>query len=237
MSISNINKKFYNFGSNLVGNRVFDLYLKYNGIKLLTSATLVPLALILGKDLFEKYVVDQKGGYSIPENITGIDDPLVGTYLKLSGLTTLYSITPHTLIPVGVLMVLYDLYLENQKNNKTNSQSGGGKDEIIDYAKNIWGNRILDLFVKYQGLKTLTSATLVPFALILSKDLLENALIKKQQKGGGSKIKIPENVAVIDDPLLGNYLKLSGIDALSLTSETLIPLGLAVLLYHLYINH
>ena len=168
MVISNVDKKFYKFGSNLVGNRVFDLYLKYNGIKLLTSATLVPLALILGKDLFEKYVVNQKGGYSIPENITGVDDPLIGTYLKLSGLTTLYSITPHTLIPLGVLMVLYDLYLDNLKNNdKMTIQKGGGKEEIIDYAKNIWGNRILDLFVKYQGLKTLTSATLVPFALIL----------------------------------------------------------------------
>ena len=40
----------YSFGSKILGNRVFDLYLKYRGIKMLTSTTLVPLALIMGKD-------------------------------------------------------------------------------------------------------------------------------------------------------------------------------------------
>ena len=37
---TSVSDKLYNFATALVGNRVFDLYLKYMGIKTLTSATL-----------------------------------------------------------------------------------------------------------------------------------------------------------------------------------------------------
>ena len=57
MSLKRISDKLYNFGSSLVSNRVLDLYLKYNGIKMLTTATLVPVALILGKDVFENIIM------------------------------------------------------------------------------------------------------------------------------------------------------------------------------------
>ena len=37
-----------------------------------------------------------------------VDDKLFGTYLKLTGLTAI-SLTPSTLIPLGVLMSVYNI--------------------------------------------------------------------------------------------------------------------------------
>ena len=212
----------YKFSTTLVDNRIFDLYLKYNGIKLLTTATLVPIALILGKKIFEDLVLSQKGGV-LEESYPVIDDPLIGEYLKLTGVVGLSSLTPNTLVPLGVLMYLYSIYNRSQK--------GGG---VKDYIKDIWGNRILDIFMKYRGIKLLTTSTLVPIGLLLGKDYLESILIN-EQKGGGD-LELPDDLLVLDDPLLGNYLKLMGIGSLSLTANTLIPLGLLSLIYFIYLD-
>ena len=40
----------------------------------------------------------------------------------------------------------------------------------------------------------------------------------------------------IDDPIIGNYLKLAGISTLNLAPNTLVPLGLVALIYSLYIE-
>jgi hypothetical protein len=225
-TLRTVSNKLRDFGRKLAGNRVFDLYIKYNGIKLLTTATLVPVALIMGKDAFENYVMDQtsqKGGM-LPSNMPIIDDPLVGTYLKLAGLTSVSALTPQTLVPLGVAMLLYDVYERSQ----SGGQKGGA--ELMKYVKSVWGNRVLDIFVKYQGLKTLTSATLVPFALLMGRDVLEDIL--RSDQAGGSPI--PDDLPILDDPLVGNYLKLAGVSTLALSAETLLPLGLVAVLYHLY---
>jgi hypothetical protein len=86
------------------------------GIKTLTPSLLVPFALILGKEpLLQvmKYYKDhdvevqQTGG---TKDIPLIDHTLIGNYLKLSGLTKL-NFTPTTLVPLGLLMIIYDLLL------------------------------------------------------------------------------------------------------------------------------
>ena len=108
-------------------------------------------------------------------------------------------------------MLVYELYVNNE------SQTGGN---LTKHVKRIYGNRVLDLFLKYQGVKLLTSSTLVPFALIFGKDMLENVLSGKQVGGA-----LPDDLPVLDDPLLGNYLKLAGLSTLSLTMDTLVPLS------------
>ena len=70
----------------LTSNRVLDLYLKYLGITALTSSTLVPLSLIMGKKLFEKSVDfitndKQEGGFNLKNKIPLLDDDLIGNYL------------------------------------------------------------------------------------------------------------------------------------------------------------
>lgn len=239
LDLKEAEKKLYKFSSELVSNRVFDVYLKYMGIKTLTSATLVPVALILGKDAMERYLRETsetdtedllEGGSSIENrNIVVIDDPLVGNYLKLAGLSAL-DVTVNTLVPLGVLMVIYHLY-QNQL-----VQDGGNLNKFV---KKTYGNRALDLFFKYQGIKTLTSTTLVPFALIFGKDLLETVLRGEEpEQVGGTQIHdtLKKTVPFIDDPIIGNYLKLAGISTLNLAPNTLVPLGLVALIYSLYIE-
>ena len=227
LNLKQAERKLHNFAEDLVGNRVLDLYLKYTGIKTLTSATLVPVALILGKDAMEEFLrkeeKSQDGGSDLLEqDIVVIDDPLIGNYLKLAGLSAI-NLTASTLVPLGILMFVYDLY------NKEQVQKGGS---LNKYIKSVYGNRVLDLFFKYQGLKTLTSSTLVPFALIYGKDVLESVLKNDKQTGGF----IEEDLPILDDPLLGNYLKLAGLSTVSLTANTLVPLGILAMVYNLYLN-
>jgi hypothetical protein len=109
-----------------LNNRILDIYLKYLGITLLTPATLVPIALFMGQRTFNKVMTNikkndskiQKGGRGfldkphIPfiKEIPILDDEIMGKILKISGLFALGSISPYTLIPVGLLMVLYEKY-------------------------------------------------------------------------------------------------------------------------------
>lgn len=121
----NVNK----FVKSLVNNRVLDIYLKYMGIKLLSTATLVPFALILGNNTFENTVKeiirnDQNGGSLIPKNLPVLDDELLGNYLKIMGVTTL-SVAPNTLLPLGVLMIVYQMFESQQKGGKSKNQKGG----------------------------------------------------------------------------------------------------------------
>jgi hypothetical protein len=223
LNIDEASKKLYQFGSDLVGHRVFDVYLKYMGIKTLTTATLVPVALLLGKDAMENFLTDvEQTGGAILEDLPVLDDPLVGNYLKLAGLSTL-QVSTSTLVPIGVIMLLHDLYMNNE------NQKGGS---LKKFVKRAYGNRVVDLFAKYQGLKTLTSATLVPFALILGRDALEDFLKDDDAQMGGSLL--PSNLPLLDDPLLGNYLKIAGLSTLQLTPNTLVPLGIIAVLYNSY---
>ena len=42
------------FAKKLLGNRILDLYLKYTALKTLNSATMVPIAFIMGRDYLKK---------------------------------------------------------------------------------------------------------------------------------------------------------------------------------------
>lgn len=111
-------KESMNFLKKLTNNRVLDLYLKYMGITLISPAALVPFGLLLGRDFFEYSVnkLSQVGGRipKIPSNLPIVDDELFGFYLKMLGLGSLSNISPITLIPLGIVMYLYDNFVVNQ---------------------------------------------------------------------------------------------------------------------------
>ena len=109
-----------------------------------------------------------------------------------------------------------------------NKQVGGAS--INDMVKKILGSRILDVYLKYLGLKTLTTTTMVPFAIIMGKQYFENYLKKNGQVGGGAlDIKVP----FLDHPLVGELLKLTGLTIMGVAPNTLIPLGIAIIAYDL----
>ena len=109
----------FSFLRKLADNRVLDLYLKYMGISILSPAALVPFGLILGKDFFEYAVkkMTQSGGElpkfvpRIPDDIPAVDDELFGNTLKLLSLGSLSTIAPTTLVPLGLLMYIYDNFV------------------------------------------------------------------------------------------------------------------------------
>ena len=128
----NVNK----FLRQILGNRIFDVYLKYLGIKTLTTASLVPFGLLLGKDYIEG-MLSQKGGAILSTRIPFVDHPLVGSYLKLAGLSAV-NLTANTLIPLGILIVVYDLYSNQQQGGNVKlpgeyfRQQNGGTDYKVN---------------------------------------------------------------------------------------------------------
>jgi hypothetical protein len=125
------------FLETIVDNRVLDVYLKYLGITLLTPATLVPIALIMGKNVFEQVVKDikknekeiQQGGEGFLDiQIPILDDEIVGTGLKLAGITAL-TVSPYTLVPLGILMYVYALFEEEKA---AAAQQGGFPNNNLD---------------------------------------------------------------------------------------------------------
>ena len=79
-------------------------------------------------------------------------------------------------------------------------------------------------------LKCLPQPHLFRLALIFGKDMLENVLSGRQVGGA-----VPDDMPTVDDPLLGNF-KLTGLSALSLTTDTLVPLSVLAVLYHVYLR-
>ena len=65
-----VHNKLYKFATGISSNRIFDLYLKYMGITVLTTGTLVPVALILGNDALVNFLKKnkQKGGAILKKN-------------------------------------------------------------------------------------------------------------------------------------------------------------------------
>lgn len=250
-----VEKKLYRFIDAIVGNRVFDIYLKIMGISTLSSATLVPVALLLGKQEFVRYVdyirKEQKGGQSWEDgqlvypnfsdqklviqqggvHIPVLDAPAIGTFLKLAGLYNL-PLSPYTLIPLGVAMFIYDMAVRHYKHK----QKGGRpvKDLFYEFMESLVGNRVLDIYLKIMGIGMLNSYTLVPVGLLYGKevfkDYIETIQKGRTQHGGRHRFNIP----FVDDPLIGNFLKMAGLYYMPFTTTTLIPLGIAMVIYHLY---
>ena len=129
-------------------------------------------------------------------------------------------------------------FIENNYGSIYKTSGGGrtqfGGQNVKSWLKKLLGNRVFDLYVKYLGVKTLTTATLVPIGLILSRDFLENFMKNDDQVGGSLlDMKLP----ILDNPLVGTYLKLAGLSLLKLNLNTLVPLGTAMVIYDLSLKH
>jgi hypothetical protein len=116
--------------------------------------------------------------------------------------------------------------------------SGGSRQvggvSVRKFIKKIADNRLLDIYLKYMGVKTLTVSTLVPLGLIMGQEHLAGAInfiINSDQKGGNF---LDNKIPVLDDELIGNYLKISGLSLINLDPATLVPLGILMVLYNMY---
>ena len=112
--------KAYKFVHKFIDNGVLDIYLKYLGITTLTPTTLVPIALIYGQQAFKNAIRYMKSQEQSGGSIPVLDNNLVGTYLKIAGLSKL-SLSPQTLVPLGLAMAIYKAFSKK----KSNEQRGG----------------------------------------------------------------------------------------------------------------
>ena len=215
-----IHTKLFNFAKEIVGEKLLKNYIKHFKIKQFQTNTLVPLALLLGKDEFSKFIrnsIQLGGGFMRKINI--MEDPLICNYLKLAGLSA-NKIDIKTLIPIGILKLIHSMYNRNltQKNGR-----------LTKYIKKTWNKDIVNLLAEYQGISKLTTSTLVPLAILMDKKILNNYLINKQDINIYKK-----KIRFINDPLLTNYFRLIGLSKKDLYISTLVPLGILTVLHHMY---
>ena len=118
---------------------------------------------------------------------------------------------------------------------KTKRGGGSIKESLYDFVGKFVDNRVLDVYLKYLGITTLSPATLVPIALIFGQQSFEDVVKhfkKKREQSGGKR-----NIPVIDNNVVGPYLKIAGLTALSLSLDTLVPLGLVMAIWHAVQKH
>jgi hypothetical protein len=144
-------------------------YMGLFGIYELTALTLIPFAFLLGRDMFEQVMSNYKKaeGVAAPAEVVQqggvanwMDVPVLDTFLKMQGNL---RITPATLVPLGILAVVY--YAIRGKKAEQ-EQKGGSMPAFLS-------NPTLQKYMDMMGISTLTSQTMLPFALIISKELFD----------------------------------------------------------------
>ena len=156
------------------------LYESIGGSKNLTTSTKLPFKTILGGNINNKKSCS--GGYKVGgAPIPLLDNVVLGTYLKLKGISTL---TPETLIPLGILMYLYnehgdlvDASLDKLKGFIGGKRRTGGLLPLLN-------DPLLGAYLKSKAIKKLTPKTLVPFALIMGVDEMSRYMKNRKQGGG-----------------------------------------------------
>lgn len=153
-------------------------YMGTFGIYELTALTLVPFAFLLGRDIFENVLskFEKAEGVAAPAETvqrggvaSWMDIPILDTFLKIQGNI---NITPATLVPLGILMVVY--YVIRGKKPETVQRGGMNMPAFLT-------NPNLKKYMDMMGISALNQQTLLPFALIISKELFDRFVIQQEK--------------------------------------------------------
>jgi hypothetical protein len=170
---------------------VMQKYMGLFGISELTALTLVPFAFLLGRDLFEKVIHDytnieeigkKRSSSRSPKQSGGgvgmalADIPVLNSFLQIQGSSQL---TPATLVPLGILAAAYYALHPTEPATKKSPRprsrppqqeggagGGGGLQSILHTPT-------VQSYLNMMGIGLLTPQTLLPFALIISKEVFE----------------------------------------------------------------
>ena len=90
--------------------------------------------------------------------------------------------------------------------------TGGGvsTNKAYKFVYKFIDNRVLDIYLKYLGITTLTPTTLVPLALIAGQDAFKHFLKEMNRKN-----QVGGQIPIIDNSLIGPFLKIAGISQLN----------------------
>lgn len=122
------------------------------------SDLIVPMALTAGAHWWGSHI-EQKGG----ANSTPIlDDPILQLYMKNKHIDTL---TPHTLIPAGIIVSTHNSYSKN--NLSTINPNKSANENIGEQLKYIVDKNDLNLYMKKRQINQITPQTKLPFAILM----------------------------------------------------------------------
>jgi ABC-type Fe3+ transport system permease subunit len=161
-----------------VTDPLIERYMSLFGLYEVTALTLVPFAFLLGRDIFEKVLK----GYEKAEGVVSpletvqrggspnwMDIPILDTFLKIQGNV---NITPATLVPFGILMIVY--YVIRGKKAETAQRGGSSMPAFLS-------NPNLKKYLEMMGITAINSQTLLPFALIISKELFDKYVMQQSK--------------------------------------------------------
>lgn len=115
------------------------------------SDLIVPMALSAGAKWWSSKYGEQSGG-QIPLNSI-LDHPILKLYMKAHDLT---DMTPHTLIPAGLIMNLHQLQIPNLVNHNLYQQ-------LIEMVR----QKDLDSYLKKNKIKHIDPHTYLPFSILM----------------------------------------------------------------------
>ncbi len=212
-----IHKKLYTFSINLVGKHAIDLYMSKRKINILETNTRIPLILLSGKRLFLKYIKSRNFFKNISNTV--VFEPLIYNYLKLGGFRQ-EKISYKTNVPIGIIKLIYFMYINN-----IDSENG----YLDKFIKRYIGYEIPLIFKNINRIDNLKTSTLIPIALITNKkELYRFFFLNKDSR------VLYINYKFIKDPLLNEYFNFINMYNKKVYLSTLVPLGLLLVLYHLY---
>ena len=155
-------------------NKIFKELSKYN----LSNVPMYRIVTPVGMN-FKKWHVDRKekymnkhmvGGFDNLSQITFMDNPIFSSWINFKELQNI-NITPSTLIPLGILIFIYNVFTKQmnypKKRSDKDSQSGGGSNKIADHDLS---KELINVFKYSAG--SVNPSLLVPFGLLMGRDIL-----------------------------------------------------------------
>ena len=128
---------------------------------------------------FKKWHVDRKqrymdkhtiGGFHNLSQITFMDNPIFNSWINFKELQNM-NITPSTLLPLGILIFIYNVFTKQmnypKKKSDKGNQSGGGDNKITSHDL----SKELINVLKYSA-GSVNPSLLVPFGLLMGRDIL-----------------------------------------------------------------
>lgn len=156
---------------------LIEKYMTMFGLYELTALTLVPFAFLLGRDLFESVLEGYEKAEGVESPVETVqrggapnwmDIPILDTFLKIQGSL---NITPATLVPFGILMVVY--YVIRGKKPQNVQKGGSNLPAFLN-------NPNLKKYMDMMRISAINPQTLLPFALIISKELFDKYVMQQE---------------------------------------------------------
>ena len=208
---------------NYIDNDTLSDFKKKAHLETLTTATMIPLAIIMSKELFNLVKLPSQQKKSKTN----------GDFLKKCKLLP-FALKPETLIPAGILLSMLISY-----NNILKIQKGGSPYSNLETFtfKKLTKPQVTQTLKFFDLPKQLNSSTLLPICMLFGDKVYEKYIIDDIKKHNNintmGDTPILKKYPFLKDELLQEYLESNNFEG-NIRMNTLVPLGLLFMLYNIY---